>query len=155
MSQPSDAASPTTADTAERHSVLFTELVLQQANLAAACLGQAPNPETGRTEVNLEAASLFIDTLEMLEAKTRGNLTPDEARFLADTLTGLRLAFVQATQRPPAPGTGPAPAESAQAGATPAGAPRTEAPASTPPPAAESAPRQEEGGSGKRFVKRY
>jgi hypothetical protein len=155
MSQPSDAASPTHADTAERHAVLFTGLVLQQANLAAACLGQVPHPETGRTEVNLEAASLFIDTLEMLEAKTRGNLAPDEARFLADTLTSLRLAFVQAAERPPASAAGSAQAAPTQAGTTPAGAPRTEAAASPPPPSTESAPRQEEGGSGKRFVKRY
>lgn len=155
MSQPSDTASPTTADTAERHSVLFTGLVLQQANLASACLGQVPNPETGRTEVNLEAASLFIDTLEMLEAKTRGNLTPDEARFLADTLTGLRLAFVQAARRPPASAAGSAAAGPAHAEAAQAGAPRPEATAPPPPPAAESAPRPEEGGSGKRFVKRY
>lgn len=154
MSQPSDVASPTDPHTAERHAVLFTGLVLQQANLASACLGQVPNPETGRTELNLEAASLFIDTLEMLEAKTRGNLAPDEARFLADTLTGLRLAFVQAAQRPPASAAGSAAAGPAQAGAAQAGAPRTEASASPPSPGTESVPQQEEGG-GKRFVKRY
>lgn len=150
MTPPSDAAAPTTADPAERHSMLFAGLVLQQANLAAAYLGQAPNPETGHTEVNLEAASLFIDTLEMLEAKTRGNLQPEEARFLADTLTRLRLAFVQAAERPPAPAAGPARAETA-----PGTGAQTGSPSPPPPPTPEAAPREEEGGSGKRFVKRY
>ncbi len=134
---------------AERHQALFTGLVLQQAGLASAFLGETPNPETGRVEVNLDAASLFIDTLEMLEAKTRGHLTPEESRMLSETLTRLRLAFVQAANQPapsPAPaGAEPAAPASGQSAAT-AGAP--------PSPGPEPSPAGE-GGSGKRFVKRY
>ena len=37
--------------------------------------GKVAHPETGQTMRDLEAAKLFIDTLEMLEAKTRGNLS--------------------------------------------------------------------------------
>jgi hypothetical protein len=37
----------------------------------------------------------FIDLLEMLQRKTRGNLTPQEARVLADTLGELKLLFLK------------------------------------------------------------
>lgn len=40
-------------------------------------------------------AQTLIDTLGMLEAKTRGNLEPDEQKLLADALTALRFRFVQ------------------------------------------------------------
>jgi hypothetical protein len=39
---------------------------------------------------------MFIDQLEMLEVKTRGNLKADETKLLKQSLTALRLAFVQA-----------------------------------------------------------
>ncbi len=147
MNRPSDPSAPADSPVAERHSALFTGLVLQQANLASACLGLVPDPDTGRAEVDLRAATVFIDTLEMLEAKTRGNLTAAEAGLLADTLTHLRLAFVQASERP-------AGAAAEAKGSEPASS--TAAPAATPPPpSAPAAPPAEEGGSGRRFVKRY
>ncbi len=146
--------SPPPAGQAERHSALFTGLVLQQANLAALFLGRAPHPDTGRREVNLEAASLFIDTLEALETRTRGNLSPDEAAVLADTLTDLRLAFVQAAEAAETSSRTPPAADAA----TPA-APQPASPAPSAAPAPETAApadrREEEGGGGKRFVKRY
>jgi hypothetical protein len=116
-------------DTAQRNAALFTGLVLQHANLASVLLGRAPNPETGKAEVNLEAASLFIDTLEMLEAKTRGNLSPKEAALLAETLTNLRFAFVQAANQA--------------------------APPAAAAPAPESTEAVGEEGSHRKFVKRY
>lgn len=147
MNRPADPSAEADSPVAERHTALFTGLVLQQANLASACLGLAPDPETGRAEVDLRAATVFIDTLEMLEAKTRGNLTPAEAGLLADTLTHLRLAFVQASERPAGAAADSRPAESASSAAASATA--------APPPSAPAAPPAEEGGSGKRFVKRY
>ncbi len=42
-----------------------------------------------------QVAQTLIDTLAMLEAKTQGNLDPDEAKLLADALTALRFRFVQ------------------------------------------------------------
>lgn len=149
MNPASESSTPKPPGVAERHQALFTGLVLQQAGLASAFLGEAPNPETGRPEVNLDAASLFIDTLEMLEAKTRGNLTPDESRLLSETLTRLRLSFVQAANQP-----APSPGAAGAASASPAAGQPAAAPGAPPPPATEPSP-TEEGGSGKRFVKRY
>lgn len=96
-----------------RHSALFVSMVLQYSDLATLALGRAPHPETGKRMRDLEAARLFIDQLEMLEAKTRGNLTPDEAAVLRQALTNLRLAFVEeAAKTEPPPETEKRPAES-------------------------------------------
>ena len=58
----------------------FIEFVLMHAQQASLCLGQIPHPQTGKPEVNLEIARLFIDQLVMIRAKTRGNLSEDELK---------------------------------------------------------------------------
>lgn len=73
----------------------FIEFVMMQAQQAAMFLGRIPNPQTGKPEVNLEIARMFIDQLEMIHEKTRGNLTAEEADILARVLADLQLAFVQ------------------------------------------------------------
>ena len=45
-------------------------------------LGEAPEPESGSFSVNLPLAKHTIDILAMLECKTRGNLSPEEAAML-------------------------------------------------------------------------
>jgi hypothetical protein len=57
-------------------------------------LGQMPNPLTGELEVHLEQAKHFIDTLQMLQEKTKGNLTAEEGQMLQQILHELRLAYV-------------------------------------------------------------
>ena len=84
----------------EMHSALFGQLVMQQANMAALLLGHTPHPETGKTVRDLEAAKLFIDQLEMLEVKTKGNLSKEEDALLKQNLMALRLAFVEAVETP-------------------------------------------------------
>ncbi len=44
-----------------------------------------------------EQARLFIDFLVILEEKTAGNLSPDEARVLSDLLYQLRTLYIQAS----------------------------------------------------------
>jgi hypothetical protein len=80
---------------------LFANMVLQQTNLAMMLLGKAPHPETGQHMRDLEGAKMFIDQLEMLEAKTKGNLEKHEAVLLKQSLTMLRLAFVEVVNAPP------------------------------------------------------
>ena len=41
---------------------------------ASICLGIVENPVTGKRETDIEAARHVIDMLEMLKAKTKGNL---------------------------------------------------------------------------------
>src|SRR5438067_480703 len=91
-------------------SALFAHLVVQQANMAMMMMGQTPHPETGQSMRDLEAAKLFIDTLEMIEGKTRGNLSAQEQNLLKQTLMNARMAFVEAANAPGQPEKSPEPA---------------------------------------------
>ncbi len=53
------------------------------------------NPETEEVIVNLEYAKRMIDTLEMLEQKTKGNLSAPETNFLTNSLYELRMGYVR------------------------------------------------------------
>src|ERR687885_800548 len=77
----------------------FIEFVMMHAQNAALFLGQIPNPQTGEAEVNLEFARMFIDQLAMIQDKTRGNLSTEEATVLKNALSNLQLAFVEASQK--------------------------------------------------------
>ena len=76
----------------------FIEFIMMQAQQAALCLGQIPHPSTGKAEVNLEAARMFIEHLEIVKEKTRGNLSKDEEKILSSILSELQLAFVHVAQ---------------------------------------------------------
>lgn len=58
-----------------------------------------PNPETDEVVINLPLVKHIIDTIEMLEKKTKGNLTAPESNFLANTLYELRMGYVRAINR--------------------------------------------------------
>ena len=100
----------------------FIEFVMMQAQNAALFLGQIPNPQTGQGEVNLELAKMFIDQLGMIQEKTRGNLTNEEAAVLRNTLSNLQMAFVEVSQqsRGGSAAAAPAPAQAAEPSAAPA-----------------------------------
>jgi hypothetical protein len=100
-----------------RLTALFQQLVMQQASMAMMLLGKTAHPDTGKTFKDIEAARLFIDELEMLEAKTKGNLAKEEATFLKQTLMSLRMSFVEAVESPEAsePSRAAAPADKSTA----------------------------------------
>ena len=131
----------------------FIEFVMMQAQNAALFLGQIPNPQTGQGEVNLEVARMFIDQLAMIQEKTRGNLSSEEAAVLRNTLSNLQMAFVEVSQQTggsgaatrPEPAPPLAPAEATQEQSAPASADATAAPAAS---AAETESR-------KKFTKSY
>ena len=62
-------------------------------------LGMAQTPDGNRTPVDLEAARHWIDMLGMLEEKTRGHLTDEEASVLENVLAYLRMQFVAASRK--------------------------------------------------------
>ena len=74
----------------------FIEFVMMQAQQASLFLGRIPSPQSGKTEILLEPAKLFIDHLEMIREKTRGNLTNEEKEILNSVLSDLEMAYVQA-----------------------------------------------------------
>jgi Domain of unknown function (DUF1844) len=80
----------------------FIELVMMNAQQASLCLGLMAHPSTGKPEINLEAARMFIDHLEIIREKSRGNLTKDEEKILGSVLSELQMAFVQVASGSPA-----------------------------------------------------
>lgn len=75
----------------------FSGLALSLATSALFHLGLVADPETGEPgRKDLRLARHTIDTLELLQDKTRGNLTEEEAALLANLLTELRMRFVEA-----------------------------------------------------------
>jgi hypothetical protein len=133
----------------------FIEFVMMHAQNAALFLGQIPNPKTGQPEINLDLARMFIDQLEMIQEKTRGNLTNEETMVLGNTLSNLQMAFVEASgtaARPPGTSDPSAHPESPQpTGSQPAEQPTSAASERTP-PIASTEPESE---SRKKFTKSY
>ncbi|KIX15890.1 DUF1844 domain-containing protein [Dethiosulfatarculus sandiegensis] len=73
----------------------FSSFVLSLSHAAMMHLGQIPDPQTGETQTNVGFARHTIDTIAMLQEKTKGNLESDEKQLLDNILTELRLAFVR------------------------------------------------------------
>jgi hypothetical protein len=72
----------------------FTFLIQTLATQASVALGMINNPQTNKAEVNLDMAKHFIDTLALLEGKTKGNLTSEESSLLAAATSQLQMAYV-------------------------------------------------------------
>lgn len=135
----------------------FIEFVLMHAQNAAFFLGQTPDPQSGETRVNLDMARIFIDQLEAIQEKTRGNLSKDEEDVLNSTLTNLRMAYVNARSGGAGASGGGSGREAAPAGDSPAADARPSARPSAADPDSESpgAPAPGEPESKKKFTKSY
>jgi hypothetical protein len=126
-------------------SALFLDMAGQIANLALIFLGRVPHPETGKPVKDLESARTFIDQLEMLEVKTRGNLNKREESFLKQSLMATRMAFVEVME------------EQARTAQPPAGTPAGGASSPEPGPASggASGDPNADAEARKKFVKKY
>jgi hypothetical protein len=77
----------------------FAGFLISLGSSAFVHMGLLPDPESGQTRApNLAIARQTIDMIELLEEKTRGNLSSDEATLLRNLLTDLRMRFVTATR---------------------------------------------------------
>lgn len=76
----------------------FSTFVLSLGTSALYHLGVVPHPETGEqlSPPELLLARNTIDTLEMLQEKTRGNLDGQESELVESLLYELRMHFVEA-----------------------------------------------------------
>src|SRR5438093_12686540 len=89
------------ADQPNRPHLDFNALVLSLGSSALIHLGEAPDPVNGKTqEPDLVLAQESIDLLAILQEKTRGNLSEEEALFLDTLLYDLRVRFVAAAGKP-------------------------------------------------------
>jgi hypothetical protein len=92
-------ASPGVAPQSEEDMPMtFEALIFSLSTTALLQLGLAPHPETGKQERDLPGAKQTIDILEILQQKTRGNLTADEGQMLEECLYDLKMTYVKALQ---------------------------------------------------------
>ncbi|TES85865.1 MAG: DUF1844 domain-containing protein [Candidatus Aminicenantes bacterium] len=73
----------------------FSSLVLPFFTQAVIKLGLAKDPLTNKEEENLELAKRSIDLLGLLKKRTKGNLKPEEEKFLDACLHQLRTAYME------------------------------------------------------------
>jgi hypothetical protein len=78
----------------------FEVLISTFAVPALTAMGKLPDPVQGHPVVRPDFAKHYIDMLSMIEEKTKGNLTKDEAGMLDDVLHQLRMAFVTTRKEP-------------------------------------------------------
>ncbi|HWR98664.1 MAG TPA: DUF1844 domain-containing protein [Candidatus Methanoperedens sp.] len=62
-----------------------------------AFMGLFDDPQTGQSMANFPVASWHIDILGLLEEKTKGNLTEEEAKLLKEAIANLKLTYVRAS----------------------------------------------------------
>jgi len=78
----------------EKHTALFAQLVIMFQGACMQHLGKIKNPTTDKIEKDLQQAQAMIDLLEMLRAKTRGNLSKEEESFVTNIVRELKLNYV-------------------------------------------------------------
>jgi hypothetical protein len=75
--------------------VNFNSLIFSLSSSALVNLGEIVDPHTGQKQKDLPLAKHTIDTIAMLQEKTKGNLNPEEQRFLDTILADLRWRYVK------------------------------------------------------------
>ncbi|MEX0994325.1 MAG: DUF1844 domain-containing protein [Balneolaceae bacterium] len=77
----------------QQQQLLFMMLIQQHQQIAMMGMGKIKNPSTDEIERDLKSAKFAIDTLNVLEKYTKGNLPEDLKNYLTQTLTNLRINY--------------------------------------------------------------
>lgn len=109
-----DTAPTTDEQRAQLPPVSFAGHIAELAFTAQAYMGGMQDPESKQPMIELGMAKRAIDTLEMLQEKTKGNLEAPERNYLENMLYDLRMTYVRVANRPPAPDVEEAPEETEQ-----------------------------------------
>ncbi len=83
----------------QQRQLLFFTLVQQHEQLAMMGLGKLKNPTTDTIDRDLTQARYMIDTLEMLQHYTKGNIQPELESYLQHVLNTLRLNYVDESKK--------------------------------------------------------
>lgn len=75
--------------------VSFISFILSLNTTALFHLGEIPHPETGQKVLDVELARHAIDTLAMLEQKTKGNLNSEEQELISRMVYELKMRFIR------------------------------------------------------------
>ena len=81
-------------DNGGKNQIMFIQLVSMFQAAALQQMGKLKNPATDKVEKDMQQAQLSIDLIDMLKEKTKGNLGPDEEKFIAAILQDLKLNYV-------------------------------------------------------------
>ena len=73
----------------------FSSIVLPIFTQALLKLGLLGDPDKTESEMNLELARRLIDILDLLKDRTKGNLAPEEEKFLESCLQQLKAGYLQ------------------------------------------------------------
>jgi hypothetical protein len=76
----------------------FSTFILSLSTSVLVHLGELPDPISNKKEVNLQLAKQTISIIEMLQEKTKGNLTNEESELLSNVLYDVRLKYVEASK---------------------------------------------------------
>ena len=88
-----------------KNEYLFQHLIAMFQTLAIQQLGKLINPITGKLERDLHQARITIDMLQMMQAKTAGNLDDNEKRLLDTVVMELQMNYIDEMQRAEKSGT--------------------------------------------------
>jgi len=78
---------------------LFMYLIRTFQSSAWIALGKMENPMTDKKGVNIEQASFYINLLEMVQEKTKNNLTDYEEQMLINTVSELKLNLIDENKK--------------------------------------------------------
>lgn len=79
--------------------VTFPAFVMSLNTSALYHLGEIADPGTGKTIIDLDLARHAIDTLALIQSKTKGNLSSDEDALLENILYDIKIRFVKAVKK--------------------------------------------------------
>ena len=79
--------------------VSFSTFIMSLNTSVLYHLGELSYPETGKKSVNIDLARHAIDTLVVLEQKTKGNLTAEESELMRNILYDVKMRFVNTVKR--------------------------------------------------------
>ncbi len=85
----------------KEHEALFKGFVSLITGMTMQQLGKITSPLTGKVERNLDVARAWIETLKMIEVKTKGNLNDEERRFLDTSIANLQMNYVDEIKKGP------------------------------------------------------
>ena len=74
---------------------LFLYVVSTFKTSAMVALGKMENPMTNKIQINLEQASYYIDLLDMLQSKAKGNMSQYEEQMLINTVSELNMEIIK------------------------------------------------------------
>ena len=83
-----------TEEQLKKEDQLFIHLVNTFVQSAWISLGKVKNPVSDKMERNLDQATYYIDLLDMLQTKMKGNLSEWEEQFIIHSLSELKLNFI-------------------------------------------------------------